>query len=294
MMSDSIELRNTVIKKTTTAGIITNISLAVIKISAGIFANSQTVLADGIHSLSDLFTDFGVLFGVRFWSKPRDDNHPYGHGRIEQVIAVCIGLILAATSLGIIYNALSGIENSDFTSPGLAALIASIVSIIAKEVLYKWTAKNADSIKSPALLANAWHHRSDAISSVPAAVAVAAALLYRDWHFIDHIGAVIVSIIILHASAKIIFPSINQLVDTAPPEKIRNAVMAVVKGDPDVKSAHKLRTRYIGPGIAVDIHVLVDPDLSVKAGHNIAENVSAEVKNMIPEVVDMVVHIEPF
>lgn len=294
MTDAAIVDRNSKIRTTTLVGIAVNIFLAVFKILAGIYANSQTVVADGIHSFSDLFTDFGMLLGSKLWSKPKDDEHPYGHGRIEQVVTFFIGIILAITSVFICYNAITGIEENDFVKPQIPALIAALLSVVIKEKLYRWSANIARKINSSALMANAWHHRSDAISSIPAAITVAFATLYSQWHFIDHVGAIIVSLIIFHASLKIIFPSINQLVDMAPPKELRESILHMIKDIKEVREAHALRTRYVGPDIAVDIHVLVDPGITVRSGHDIAEKTEALVKEKFPSITDVMVHIEPF
>jgi cation diffusion facilitator family transporter len=264
--------------------------------AAGCLANSQAVFADGIHSLSDLATDLCLLVGLQFWSKPRDDDHPYGHGRIEQAVTLFIALLLGATGVGLIWNAIRTVPEAlseNASAGGWVALAAALASLVVKEILFQWTRLVGKRNRSSALLANAWHHRTDALSSFPAAVSVGLTMLDPALRIADNMGAVVVAFIVLRAAAKIAFPTIGQLIDTAPPKRLREAIARAVASRPRVHDAHAIRTRYIGPDIALDLHVEVDPDLTVREGHDIAECVSRHIREEFNEVIDIVVHVEP-
>ncbi len=186
----------------TLIGLVINVALSALKFAAGIAGNSQAVVADAVHSLSDTITDIAVLVGVKFWSKPPDECHPYGHRRIEFLVTIFIGLLLASVALGLSYNALATLHEVQTRPPGAIAFLAAVLSIFTKELLYRWTIIKGMEIKSTALIANAWHHRSDGLSSIPAAVAVAGAALVPRLSFLDHLGAIVVSMFILYPSPR--------------------------------------------------------------------------------------------
>ncbi|HPN95070.1 MAG: Ferrous-iron efflux pump FieF [bacterium ADurb.Bin236] len=280
-------------RRVTSIGLVINVALSAAKFAAGVFGGSQAMVADAIHSLSDTVTDIAVIVGSMFWQRPPDEDHPHGHGRIETAVTVFIGTALAAVAVGLIYNALTTFEERHSSLPAMIALWAALGSIVIKEILYRWTAAVAAKVKSPAMAANAWHHRSDALSSIPAAAAVAGARLLPGAQFLDHLGAVVVAAFILHAAWRISWPAINQLIDAgAPAEIIRRVERAAMSVD-GVRAAHKIRARHIGSGFEVNLHVLVDPDISVRAGHDIATATRGRVVFETPDVVDVIVHIEP-
>ena len=282
------------VRRVTLIGLVANVALSALKFEAGILGNSQAVVADAVHSLSDMVTDVAVLVGVKFWSKPPDECHPHGHRRIEFLVTIFIGLLLASVSFGLIYNALSTLHEVQKGPPGAIAFFAAVLSIFIKELLYRWTISKGREIKSTALIANAWHHRSDGLSSVPAAVAVAGAALVPGLAFLDHLGAIVVSMFILQAAWKIVRPSVEQLVDRGAPEEICLGIEQLACATPGVREVHAIRTRHIGSGIEVDLHVLVDPSLSVKEGHRISEEVKRRLIDYVSDVVDVVVHLEPY
>ncbi|MFH0912008.1 MAG: cation diffusion facilitator family transporter [Planctomycetota bacterium] len=293
-MTSTLPGRNRSIRNVTLGGLLVNMGLAAFKFAAGVIGHSQAILADAVHTVSDFATDIAVLVGLRYWSKPEDAEHPYGHGRVEQLVSVILAAVLALTGVGIAYHAVTSLQEKHAQAPGGIALWAALVSIVCKEALYRWTAGVGRREKSSAVLANAWHHRSDALSSLPAFVSVALARYVPAWGFMDHVGAVVVAFFILQASVKIAFPSIGQLVDTAPPEPLRGALLAAVRSVEGVDVAHRLRTRYIGADIAVDLHIEVRPTLTVEEGHAIANQVSRVLRERFAEVVDVVVHVEPW
>lgn len=273
--------------------LVINVTLSSFKLMAGIWGHSRAVVADAIHSLSDMATDVAVLVGSRLWSQPRDGDHPYGHGRIEIVVTAVIGLVLAAVAVGIGYEAVASIHERHAQTPGCIALIAAFVSIVVKEWLYRWTVGVGRRVRSSATVANAWHHRSDALSSIPAVLAVGVAMLLPAWQFIDHIGAVMVCLIILQAAYMIVRPALGQLIDTGLPAADRQAMLEAVLACPGVQVAHDLRTRDLGAGVAIDLHVEVEPALTVAEGHAIAEAVRRRLHEDFPDVVDVVVHVDP-
>ena len=283
-----------VVRQVTLAGLAINLALSAVKFAAGVLGNSQAVVADAVHSLSDTATDVAVLVGVKFWSKPPDDCHPHGHQRIEFLVTIFIGLLLAAVALGLVYNALVTLHEPHRSPPGPIAFFAAVLSIFTKELLYRWTISVGREIRSTALIANAWHHRSDGLSSVPAAAAVAGAVLVPGLAFLDHLGAIVVSIFIFQAAWKIVHPSVEQLVDRGAPEEICRGIEQLAATTPGVLGVHAIRTRHIGSGIEVDLHVLVDPEISVEEGHRISEEVKRRLVEYVSDVVDVVVHLEPY
>ena len=281
------------VKVVTWAGMIINIVLSGFKIAAGIVGSSQTIVADGFHSLSDTITDLAVIVGVDYWCAPPDENHPHGHRRIETVITLLIGIALAAVALGISYEALTTLHEKHMRPPGLIALIAALVSIVAKEFIYQWTIHVGKKIRSSAVIANAWHHRSDALSSIPAAAAVAVAWMFPDWSFVDHVGAILVSLFILQAAWSIIWPAAKELTDYGAPPDACSEIEKISLSTPGVISIHKVRTRQSGYGYQVDLHIQVDPAISVREGHGISKQVKRRLLEQGPNVIDVMVHLEP-
>ncbi len=289
------------ISRVTWVGFWVNVVLSVVKIGAGFLGNSRAVLADGVHTLSDLITDIAVLVGVRFWIHPPDEAHPYGHKRLESLVALTIGVLLAVAGVGIAIDAVDRMgEQGDAKVGSLLALFAALFSIVSKEALYRWTAAKAREIKSEAVRANAWDHRSDAISSIPIALAVAVALWFPAFAVVDLIGALVVSVFILHAAWKICQPAANVLLDKGADAEVRERILRVAAKVPGVKGAHDLRTRYLGQGLQVDLHVSVDGSLTVAEGNVIAHALedtlySEEAAEAIGvEICDVLVHIDPW
>ncbi len=209
-------------------------------------------------------------------------------------MTVFISLLLAVVAFGLVYNALATLRRQDIQSPGWIAFWAAIVSIICKEILFRWTLTVGRRTKSPAVIANAWHHRSDAFSSLPAAMAVAGAAISPAWSFLDHVGAIVVSVFILQAAWHIGWPALRQLVDTAATEIERERIRSVALQTEGVREVHAIRTRHIGSGFQVDLHVLVDGSISVCDGHDISTEVKRHLLAEGPDVVDVVVHLEPY
>ena len=281
------------IRKVTLIGLIMNLFLSGFKFFAGIVGASQAVVADAVHSLSDCTTDMAVIVGAHYWSQPADQSHPYGHGRLETLVTIFIGVILLGAALGIGWNAIETLHEKHQRPPGWIALIAAGTSILCKEILYQWTVRAGRRVKSTAVVANAWHHRLDAMSSVPVVLAVGAAVIVPSWTFLDHAGAILVSLFIFHAAVKIIWPGIQELMDSGAPEETYERIRSIAYQNPAVLEVHKIRTRFIGNCVQVDLHVLVDSRLTVLDGHDIAEDVKQRILLEGPDVVDVVVHVEP-
>jgi len=274
-------------------GLLCNLLLAAAKAAAGIFGHSQAVLADALHSLTDSVTDIAVILGVRYWTAPADEDHPHGHGRIETLVTVVIGLAIGGVAIGMGTQAIRGLRDGPDTAPTGIAFVVALASIVVKEVLYRWTARVGREVRSPALEANAWHHRSDAISSIPAAIAVAVTLIDPAWAVVDRVGAVVVCLLILQASWRILRPSIDQLIDAGAPASDRSRIEKLALQVDGVEAAHAVRTRYVGADLAVDLHVEIDGGLSVGEGHTIAVAVRRKLVEEGPNVIDALVQIEP-
>ena len=282
-----------IIRRVTWIGLIVNLFLAGIKLTAGLLGKSQALVADAIHSLTDLTTDIAVIAGSHYWERPPDEDHPYGHKRLETMVTVFIGLMLAAAGLGIGWKAISTLRYNGASPPGWIAFLAALVSIICKEVIYRWTARTGKRLKSAALAANAWHHRTDALSSLPVLAAVGGARVLPSWSFLDRLGAVVVSIFIIHASIKIIRPALSELIDAGAPADTRNKIRKLAHGNENVLQVHDIRTRYVSTSIVADLHIVVQGSLTVRQGHDIADNVKNRILKGIPEILDVIVHIDP-
>ncbi len=281
------------VQRVTLCSIVINLLLSLLKFTVGIFGSSQAIVADAIHSLSDTTTDLAVFFGVRFWTAPADKRHPYGHWRIETIITATIGVMLATVAIGIFYKAVTTIHTRPDVPPRLIALIGAIASIIVKELLYHWTIKVGKETNSTALVANAWHHRSDAISSVPVAIAIIVARINPALAIADQIGAMIVSLFVLYAAWNILKGAFGELLDRDAGDSIRDKISRVVMSVAGVEDVHAIRTRRMGPGLYLDLHLLVNGELTVRQGHDISEVVRRELLDNGPNVLDAVVHLEP-
>lgn len=282
------------VRRVTGAGIVANLFLSALKFVCGIVGSSQAIVADAVHSLSDTTTDAAILVGVSYWSAPADEGHPHGHRRVETFVTLLIGALLAGVAAALIYNAVTTLGEEHARPLGWIAFGAALVSIVSKEILYRWTVAVGKRIKSSAVMANAWHHRSDSLSSIPAALAVLGAKIHPAWAFLDHMGAVVVSIFIFQAAWQIARPALGELVDAGAPEQDRERIRAIAMETDGVRQVHAIRTRYVGSGLQVDLHVLVDSAITVRRGHEISGAVKHGLLAEGPDVVDVVVHVEPF
>ena len=292
-MSEKLSDTAKVVSKVTWVGVAVNLFLSGIKLVFGLLFNSATLVADGVHSLSDLISDAAILIGVRFWSAAPDTNHPYGHGRIETMVTTLIAILIGVVSVVIAINAI-GLFSHPQAAPGFPAAIAAAISIVAKEILFQWTAKSAKKVSSSALYANAWHHRSDALSSIPAFLAILFAFIYPDLTFIDAIGAIVVAAMLFVMSLKLLIPALFQLSDAGATKDMYAKIHQIASSIPGVYDAHAIRSRQIGQGYFIDLHIEVDPSMNVLDAHEISERVENEIISDSNNIVDVIVHIEPY
>jgi cation diffusion facilitator family transporter len=281
------------IMRITWLGFAVNMVLGAGEFAAGIVGNSQAVVADSLHTISDGITDVAVLFAAPFWSRPADENHPYGHKRIETFITIVIGLALFAVGVGIMWEAVVTFSEPETETPTIIAVIAAAVIIVVKEILYHWTVAVGRREKSPAMIAKAWHHRSDAIGSIPAVIGAGTAMLFPEWRIVDNICAIIVAAFIVHVALTVLAPAAKELLETGPSKKVVEEIVKCASGAEGVRGVHLVRSRYIGYGLLVDLHVAVDGQLTVCESHNVAVRVRECLLKNGPNVVDVVVHIEP-
>lgn len=291
MTNGKIEASNKQIRGITHLGIVVNIVLSAIKMTVGLAAGSMALVADGIHSISDMATDLVVLLGVYFGSKKPDTEHQYGHGKIETFSAIGIAFVLVVVGLGMIYKAAINIVASEPAKPGMFVVVVALFSILAKELLYQITKKVAVAVHSPALYANAWHHRSDALSSVVVVVGLVSVML----GFVhgDRIAAMFVGLMIILVGVRVIIDNLHELVDVAVDENTVSQIKQIILSKEQIRQWHKLRTRTVGREVFLDLHILVDPDLSVSASHAIAESLEESLHEQIIRPVNITVHIEP-
>ena len=282
------------IKKVSIAGLVVNFVLSLLKISAGIAGSSQAVVADGIHSISDSVTDIAVIIGVSYWSAPPDGSHPHGHGRIETVVTIFIGLVLIFIAGALGWNAVTSFYEESSAPVGKIAFFAAVISIITKEIMYRWNMSVGERLDCQAMKANAWHHRSDALSSMPTAVAVVISIFFPQYSYVDKIGAIIVCLFIFYAAFKIIWPALKEITDAGVGESERLQIENIARNIDGVKDVHKCRTRYLGNSVHVDMHVLVDPEMSVKEGHDVSSTVKSVLIKKISKIADVVIHLEPY
>jgi len=291
MRNYKIEKANKQIKSVTYLSVITNIVLFGIKILVGLLSGSLALLADGIHSISDMVTDLAVLIGIRLGSKEPDSRHPYGHGWAETFSAGFIALVLITVGAAMIYYATVAIVRNNVNVPHFAVLTAAAVSIVAKEWLYRVTRKAAVVSHSSTLYANAWHHRSDALSSV--AVLMGFIALEFGFEHGDQVAAIVVGLMIVWVGAKVIGNFLRELTEAAVDSGTIEHIEQIINSDSSIRHWHKLRTRTVGREIFIDLHILVDPDLNITAAHAIAERLENTLHKQLARPVNIVVHIEP-
>ncbi len=279
-------------RRVTVVGAAVNLVLAVAKVVIGWLAHSQALIADGVHSLSDLASDAVVLLAAKHASREADREHPYGHGRIETAATVALGVALIAVGLGIAIDAGRHLLDPALLAvPGTAALAVAVASVLSKEWLYHYTVRVARALRSDMLRANAWHHRTDAVSSLVVLAGVGGAM--AGFPYLDAVAAIGVAGFIVKIGWDLAFRSVRELIDTAlEPERVEAIRRAILSVD-GVRSLHMLRTRRMGPDALVDVHIQVDPRLSVSEGHQIGETVRRRLIEQIDEVADVTVHVDP-
>ena len=291
MHNQKLESANRQIRFVTNLGIAANLALAAVKVVVGLLAGSVALIADGIHSLSDMVTDIAVLLGIHFGSKQPDESHPYGHGRIETFAAAFIGLALAIVGAAMIYHAAAAIAAQRYIKPGIIVLFVATASIIVKELLYRVTKKVAIKSHSSALYANAWHHRSDAFSSV--VVVIGFVSLRLGFRYGDQMAAIGVGLMVILVAVRVVGDCLRELTEGAVDQDTIEHIKHIVNANSSIRQWHRLRTRMVGREIFLDLHILVDPDLNIAAAHEIAESLESALHEQISRPVNITVHIEP-
>ena len=286
------------IYKVTIVGSIVNFLLLVFKFFAGIAGHSAAMLADAVHSLSDFITDIVVIVFVRIAGKPEDKGHDYGHGKYETLATAIIGLLLLCVGFGIFWNGASSIYTflwgGQLESPGVVALVAALVSIVSKELLYQYTVIQGKKLNSQAVIANAWHHRSDALSSIGTAIGIGGAILLGDhWRVLDPVAAVVVSFFIMKVSVRLLIPCVDELLEKSLPEDVEKEIEQTVLSFPGVSQPHHLRTRRIGNYYAIELHVRMDGKITLEEAHSTATAIENKLKEMFGKGTHVGIHVEP-
>ncbi|UVR61295.1 cation diffusion facilitator family transporter [Bacteroides fragilis] len=286
------------IYKVTIVGSIMNFLLLVFKFFAGIAGHSAAMLADAVHSLSDFITDIVVIVFVRIAGKPEDKGHDYGHGKYETLATAIIGLLLLCVGFGIFWNGASSIytflRGGQLESPGVVALVAALVSIVSKEILYQYTVIQGKKLNSQAVIANAWHHRSDALSSIGTAIGIGGAILLGDhWRVLDPVAAVVVSFFIMKVSVRLLIPCVDELLEKSLPEDVEKEIEQTVLSFPGVSQPHHLRTRRIGNYYAIELHVRMDGKITLEEAHSTATAIENTLKEMFGKGTHVGIHVEP-
>jgi cation diffusion facilitator family transporter len=284
--------------RVTWIGFVVNLVLVIGKLAAGILGHSMAMIADAVHSLSDFATDVVVLVSIPLAGRPADRDHDYGHGKYETLATTIIGVALVVVGVGILYGGArriyASVSGTGLESPRYIALAAAVVSVVTKEWLYRFTVRVGRRIQSQAVLANAWHHRSDAFSSIGTMLGIGGAIVLGPrWHVLDPIAAVIVSGFILKVGVGIARGSLKELTESSLNDAEEMELMTLVTEIPSVLEAHSLRTRRVGNAVAVDLHVVVDRSLGVVESHDVASRVEAVLQSRYGEGTLISVHIEP-
>ncbi len=298
MKTNKQETREQAIYKVTWIGFFVNVLLSVGKLIAGFVGRSGAMIADGVHSASDFATDIVVLLFVRISAKPKDEDHDYGHGKYETLATVVIGVALAAVAIGILVDSAERIaqvlRGESIARPGIVALVAAAVSIVAKEALYWYTMLTAKRVDSPALKANAWHHRSDAFSSIGTLIGIGGAyFLSEQWRVLDPIAAIVVGALIIKVAYDLVMPGLNELLERSLPKEQEDEIVALVLTDKRLSDVHNLKTRRIGAGIAVELHVRVQGNMTVNESHAITRNIEQLLRQQYGDRTQVIIHIEP-
>ena len=297
-MSDAAEIRKRRIYRVTLVGFAVNLVLSLAKLAAGVFGRSGAMVADAVHSFSDLATDVVVIVFARISAKPRDDGHDYGHGKYETLATILISMALGVVGVGILVNSIGAVrsvlDGGVLPRPGLVALVAAVLSIAAKEILYRYTVREGRAIDSPSVVANAWHHRSDALSSLGTLVGIGCADFLGDkWRIADPIAALIVAVFIFKVAFDLIRTGVGELLEKSLPEETEREILRIVTLDPAVREPHNLRTRRIGAAIAIEIHIRVDGAMTVARSHALTVGIERRLRERFGEGTMIAVHVEP-
>lgn len=284
--------------RVTLYGAAVNIILVIFKLVAGVVGQSAAMIADGIHSLSDLLTDAVVIIFMRLSSRPQDEDHDYGHGKYETLATAIIGMALFVVGLGICYGGVvkiwAALQGRQLVQPGWIALVAVLVSVALKEWCYQFTVRVGRAIDSETVVANAWHHRSDALSSVGTAIGIGGAIILGpSWAVLDPIAAVIVSVLIIITAWKLMANALGELLEKSLPETIENDIENTVTEDPMLSDIHHLRTRRIGNHIAIDMHVRMPGEMTLSDAHKVVSKAEGRLRDRYGAGTFISIHMEP-
>ena len=286
------------IYKVTLVGSAGNAALLTFKFIAGILGNSSAMIADAVHSMSDFVTDILVLVFVSISAKPQDQSHDYGHGKFETIASFLIGLGLVAAATGIVVSGMLNLfdwwRGSQLEAPGWIALWAALLSIAVKEMLYQYTARRGKALNSQVMIANAWHHRSDALSSIGAAVGIGLAIwLGQRWTVFDPLASIVVGLMLVKVAYELLKTTVNELTESSLPEETEHEILQIIQSFGDVRQPHNLRTRRIGNHIAIEVHVRMDGQLPLTIVHERATTIERKLKERFGPDTHVALHMEP-
>mgnify|MGYP000186390750 CR=1 FL=1 len=290
--------REKAIYQVTWAGSFVNFLLVISKFIAGILGHSAAMIADAVHSLSDFATDIVVLIFTRISNKPQDKNHDYGHGKYETLATAIIGIVLFAVGASICWNGLQAIQTvwqgGRLPAPGMLAFAGAIISIVSKELIYRYTIHVGRKINSSAVIANAWHHRSDAFSSIGTAIGIGGAIvLGESWSVLDPMAAVVVSFFIMKVAVQLLKPCVDELTEKSLPNEIEKEICLITENTPGVSAIHNLRTRRIGNHYAIEMHIRMDGHLTLYEAHAKASVIENKLKEKYGNETHVGIHVEP-
>lgn len=290
--------RETEIYRVTLVGSIGNVLLVIFKFVAGILGHSSAMIADAVHSLSDFITDIIVIIFVGISAKPQDESHDYGHGKFETLASFFVALALLGAAGGIIVSGSSKLidwwKGIPLEAPGMLALWAALLSIAVKEILYQYTAIKGKRLQSPVMIANAWHHRSDALSSVGAAIGIGGAIwLGNRWTVLDPLASVVVGLMLVKVAYDLLKINIGELTECSLSAETEQEIIQIIEAEPGVSEPHHLRTRRIGNRIAIDTHIRLDGDMSLCEAHHKATAIEHSLKARFGEQTHVTIHMEP-
>ncbi|MBR5107449.1 MAG: cation transporter [Bacteroidales bacterium] len=286
------------IARVTLTGSVVNLLLVGLKAVAGLVGHSAAMISDAVHSLSDFVTDIVVLVFVRVSARPQDEDHDYGHGKYETLATLFIGLALAAAAVGIVVSGAGKLarwmQGEDLPAPGKIALWAALASIVAKELLFQYTRLKGKHLNSKALEANAWHHRSDALSSIGTAIGIGGAILLgRRWTVLDPLASIVVGAMLVKVAWDLLGPSFGELTDSSLPADMEQEMLDIIRGVPGVEDPHNLRTRRIGNRIAAEVHIRLEGSLPLSEAHEMASEVERRFKERFGAESHIIIHMEP-
>ena len=286
------------IARVTLTGSVVNLLLVGLKAVAGVAGHSAAMISDAVHSLSDFVTDIVVLVFVRVSARPQDDDHDYGHGKYETIATLFIGLALAAAAIGIVVSGAqklaAWLQGEDLQAPGMLALWAALASIVVKEILYQYTRIKGKKLNSPALEANAWHHRSDALSSIGAAIGIGGAILLgKRWTVLDPLASIVVGAMLVKVAWDLLGPSFSELTDSSLPANTENEMLEIIRSVDGVEDPHNLRTRRIGNRVAAEVHIRMDGTRTLADAHGKASEVERRFRERFGPESHIIIHMEP-